>query len=97
MKEKDIQDTAKRQGRGNSFYQVGRNKPPQWCQWRPGESGNVKGRRKGAISLEAALRRYIRANPRQAQTLIDSVFAKAINGDVEHLKLIFTIDKLNKF
>lgn len=87
MNEKHAQDTAKMQGRGK----VGRNKPPQWCQWKTGTSGNPAGKRPGAISLEAALRKSIRANPSKARDVINAVIERAIAGDMESAKLIFDL------
>lgn len=42
----------------------------------------------------SAVRKAIRQNHSQVKALIDAVFSKAINGDIESMKLIF--DKLDK-
>lgn len=42
-------------------YVVGYGKPPLHSQFKPGQSGNPKGRPKGALSLAAALNKSLRA------------------------------------
>jgi hypothetical protein len=43
---------AKKKGsKGSSGYTVGRGKPPKHAQWKPGQSGNPKGRPKGSLNL----------------------------------------------
>jgi hypothetical protein len=32
-------------------YKVGKGRPPRWTRWKPGQSGNPKGRPKGAKNL----------------------------------------------
>tara|TARA_R110000765_G_scaffold420136_2_gene524872 strand:- start:374 stop:766 length:393 start_codon:yes stop_codon:yes gene_type:complete len=40
---------------------IGYGKPPKKSQFKPGKSGNAKGRPKGGISLKTALRRELEA------------------------------------
>ena len=57
--------------------------------WKPGQSGNPSGRRKGSVSLTAALKRLLIAEPelvdRVARTIVDA----AIAGDVASARLLF--------
>jgi hypothetical protein len=73
-------------------FDVGYGKPPQASRFKPGQSGNPKGRPKGAIDihleLEAELSEtiYVRDGEQELQiskrrALIKSVVAKAIRGD----------------
>ena len=57
--------------------------------WQKGQSGNPSGRRKGSVSLAAALKRLLIAEPhlvdQVARTLVDG----AIAGDVSMARLLF--------
>jgi hypothetical protein len=37
--------------RHSGTYKVGKGRPPQWTRWKKGQSGNPKGRPKGAKNL----------------------------------------------
>jgi hypothetical protein len=47
-------------GGGGSGYQVGYGKPPTHSQFRPGQSGNPAGRRKGVRNLKTDVMRTLR-------------------------------------
>jgi Family of unknown function (DUF5681) len=34
--------------RSKGTHQIGKGRPPKWTRWKPGQSGNPSGRRKGA-------------------------------------------------
>ena len=57
--------------------------------WRKGQSGNPTGKRKGTVSLAAAVKRLLIAEPhlvdQVARTLVDG----AIAGDVSMARLLF--------
>jgi len=74
-------------------YPVGYGKPPKHTQFKPGQSGNPKGRPKGIRNLntdleeELSLEILVTEGGQQQQTtkqraLLKSLFAKALNGDV---------------
>ena len=53
----------KKTTRRRNDYEVGKGRPPQHSRWQPGQSGNPRGRPKGARSLAAllanALKKYL--------------------------------------
>ncbi len=74
-------------------YPVGYGKPPKHTQFKPGQSGNPKGRPKGIRNLntdleeELSLKILVTEGGQQQQTtkqraMLKSLFAKALNGDV---------------
>jgi hypothetical protein len=74
-------------------YPVGYGKPPKHTQFKPGKSGNPKGRPKGIRNLntdleeELSLKILVTEGGQQQQTtkqraMLKSLFAKALNGDV---------------
>lgn len=80
-------------------YEVGYGKPPKTTQFRPGQSGNPKGRPKGSRSmreltrLEMAELIEIRDGGRtrkinKKQGLVKSLYSKALKGDVRASQLL---------
>lgn len=76
-----------------SDYDVGYGKPPKHTQFKKGQSGNPKGRRKGARGLKTDLREElmemltINENGKttkltKQRLMIKQLFAKASKGDV---------------
>jgi hypothetical protein len=74
-------------------YPIGYGKPPKHTQFKPGQSGNPKGRPKGIRNLntdleeELSLKILVTEGGQQQQTtkqraMLKSLFAKALNGDV---------------
>jgi hypothetical protein len=74
-------------------YEVGYGKPPKHTQFKPGESGNAKGRPNGIKNLntdleeELSLKILVTEGGTQKETtkqraMLKSLFAKALNGDV---------------
>jgi hypothetical protein len=74
-------------------YPVGYGKPPKHTQFKPGQSGNPKGRPKGIQNLntdleeELAVKILVTEGGSQQETtkqraMLKSLFAKALNGDV---------------
>lgn len=90
---------------GNSTsepYDVGYGKPPKSTQFKPGKSGNPKGRPKESLSLKTILRRELtqkidirdgdgtrRITKKEA--LIKSLMVKAIKGDLNTVKALIVI------
>ena len=92
MAKKSSVSKGKGGGKGAS-YDVGYGKPPQHTQFKPGQSGNPKGRPKGvknlATDVEEELSQKILVTEAGTQlettkqrAMIKSLFAKALNGDV---------------
>lgn len=86
----------------NGHYKVGYGKPPKEHQFKPGQSGNPKGGKKAAKTLEDLIFKEagklinvkmggeaITINKRQA--LVKALFTKAINGDLRALQLVFSL------
>ena len=82
--------TSKGSGDG---YKVGYGKPPQHTQFKPGQSGNPKGRPKGIKNLNTDLEEELgqkilvteggtQLETTKQRAMIKSLFAKALNGDV---------------
>lgn len=67
-------------------YKVGPGKPPKFSQWKPGQSGNPKGRPKG-IDLKKILNDELKKDGR-AQELIQAAIDHAIKGNAPYFKEI---------
>ena len=74
-------------------YAVGYKKPPKFAQFKPGKSGNPKGRRKGMLNLRSDLEeelaelinvregdRHLKVSKQRA--MIKALVAKSLKGDV---------------
>jgi hypothetical protein len=79
-------------------YEVGYRRPPKHSRWRPGQSGNFKGRPKGARNLRTEIKavlgemvqvkrggKVIRVSTQMAALL--RLLEKALNGDVRALNV----------
>lgn len=87
------------EGKDDGTYQVGYRRPPRHSRFKPGQSGNARGRPKGSKSpkllLEEALRAPITVTEagvsrtvEQRQVLFKALLAKAIKGDTRAALLI---------
>jgi hypothetical protein len=85
-------DGADYEGRRETDYEVGRDRPPKHTQFKKGKSGNQKGRPKGSLNIAASLREIlskgisIHENGKKKkipahQALFLQNLAKAIEGD----------------
>jgi hypothetical protein len=83
-------------------YSVGKGRPPQEFQWKPGQSGNPTGRTKGAKNAatlaKAALRRKVTGTlngVRRKMTVLDVSFRrladKAMSGDQKALNYLLML------
>jgi hypothetical protein len=79
-------------GKGDE-HKVGYGKPPQHTQFKPGQSGNPKGRPRGIKNLNTDLEEELsqkilvteagtQLETTKQRAMIKSLFAKALNGDV---------------
>lgn len=57
--------------------------------WKKGQSGNPAGRRKGSVSLAAALQRLLIKEPDKLESVARTLVDAAIAGDVSAARLLF--------
>lgn len=97
------QRVAKEKGRR---YVVGYKRPPRGTQFKPGQSGNPKGRPKGAKNLASALkaeletRVVVTESGRQktitkGEALVKRLVHKALEGDSKAITLLFGEERAN--
>jgi DNA modification methylase len=84
----------------NAEYEVGFGRPPRASQFKPGQSGNPKGRGKGRMNFSTELERELRTSitvtengkthkiPKQ-RAIVKQTVNKAASGDAKHLGVIF--------
>ena len=71
-----------------------KNKAPQRgdhlekFQWKPGQSGNPKGKQTGAVSLVERLKAYLRRHPEEADKLVKELVKLALNKNMSQLQAI---------
>lgn len=84
-----------------SRYRVGYGKPPKHSRFKPGQSGNPKGRPKGARGFKAELDEELKQlitvteagrtrKLRKQRAIIKALFAKALKGDTKSVQLILS-------
>jgi len=71
-----------------AIQQTGRRKPPG-KPWQKGQSGNPAGKRKGTVSLAAAIKRLLLAEPDKVDAIARTLVDGAIAGDVAMARLLF--------
>lgn len=80
-------------------YEVGYGKPPKASQFKPGQSGNPKGRPKAAPKLEELIAKEAakfisvtvdgeKQNLPQLAVVVKALFQKAMKGDLTAAKLV---------
>ncbi len=73
-------------------YEVGNKKPPKHSQFKPGESGNPAGRRKGSLGFKTLLAAELKSTIKiqeagktkivtKQQAMVKQVVSKALKGD----------------
>jgi hypothetical protein len=89
---------------GDDNYVVGRGRPPLLTRWKPGQSGNPKGRPKGAKNIMTCFRqelnRKIDIKERGIVRMVTSreaiaktITNRALRGDPKLLPVIMAIDR----
>ena len=84
-------------------YEVGYGKPPKHTQFKPGQSGNPKGRPKDSRNVKMILQDVAMEEitltengvPRKMskkEALIRSLYIRALGGDNQAARLLFKID-----
>ena len=58
-------------------------------RWKKGVSGNPAGRRKGSVSLAAALQKLLLKEPEKLESVARTLVDAAIAGDVSAARLLF--------
>lgn len=93
----------------NGDYEVGYKKPPKETRFKPGQSGNSKGRRRGARNFKTILEEILTApipvsygGKKKIMRVIDAIGTqlarKSAGGDSQATRLIFdVIDRLGLF
>ncbi|AMS40150.1 DUF5681 domain-containing protein [Aminobacter aminovorans] len=99
-------EVARRVGAGpraaGSDYEIGYGKPPRRSQFKPGQSGNPKGRPKSALSFKTLLTRELKQlveiregngtrKISKKEAAVKSLLQKALKGDLHALKTITTL------
>ena len=56
-------------------------------KWKPGQSGNPAGRRKGSVSLASALQKLLLKEPDKLESVARTLVDAAIAGDVSAARL----------
>lgn len=99
-------EVARRVGAGpraaGSDYEVGYGKPPRRSQFKPGQSGNPKGRPKSALSFKTLLARELKQlveiregngtrKISKKEAAVKSLAMKALKGDPNALKSVITL------
>lgn len=83
----------------NGDYGVGYCKPPRKSQFKPGTSGNPKGRKKGTLNLKTDLQRELHESIRiregerefsvsKQRAMIKALLAKALKGEARAAALL---------
>ena len=68
---------------------AGRAAPVAPFKWKPGQSGNPAGRRKGSVSLASALQKLLLKEPAKLESIARTLVDSAIAGDVSAARLLF--------
>ncbi len=93
---------GRRQRRGPATYDVGYGKPPAEHRFKPGASGNPKGRPRGTRNLKTDLedelkaRVVVRVGEREThisrqQALVKRLVAKALGGDIRSAQVVLDL------
>jgi hypothetical protein len=73
----------------NAITTPAKRKTPNGVRWKPGQSGNPAGRRKGSVSLAAAVQRLLIKEPALIDQVARTIVNAAIAGDVAAARLLF--------
>jgi hypothetical protein len=93
------------QGEGDERYRVGYKRPPKEHQFKPGESGNARGRRRGAKGLKTIIKKELSERVRitengatrsisKMELLIKRLVEKGGKGDYKSLAKLLELGAL---
>ena len=102
MSNADDEDDAP-EGRQDAEYQVGDKKPPLHTRFKPGVSGNPRGRPKGSVNLRTRVTQQLRqvvpvtrngrpAKMRKADLIARQIVDTAAKGDLKAAVLVVRLD-----
>ena len=85
-------------------YEVGYGKPPKHSRFKPGQSGNLKGKPKGARSLKSLIRRALeekvavktngkRDKATKREVIATQIVNQAVRGDTKATKFVMDIEE----
>jgi hypothetical protein len=66
-----------------------KRKMPSGVRWKKGQSGNPAGKRKGTVSLAAAIQRLLCKEPHLVDEIARTIINAAIAGDLAAARLLF--------
>ena len=103
MRNEDETD-QERDRRSDEDYRVGNKKPPRHSQFKPGVSGNPKGRRKGSVNLRTRVQRGLRKtivvskNGRPTRMVVAEVISNrllesSMKGDLRSIQYVAQSDE----
>jgi len=92
-------ENKKPSDRGDDDYDVGYCRPPKHTRFKPGQSGNPKGRRKGSKNLKTALEREMKRKIdvreggkikriSKLEALPARLFERALSGDMRAASMV---------
>jgi len=87
------------------LYAVGRGRPPRATRFKPGQSGNPKGRARGSTDLAAILTRMLGARDTAAsrrrrrpvsklEAMVERLVGKAVAGDLAAMRFLAGLTQL---
>lgn len=91
--------------RANREYELGYKKPPKGTQFKPGQSGNPKGRPKGSKAFPTLVLEELKAwiavteggvtkRMSKAQAIVKQLISRAIKGDLRATALISALSRI---
>jgi hypothetical protein len=103
MRSEDETD-HERDRRSDEDYRVGNKRPPRHSQFKPGVSGNPKGRRKGSVNLRTRVQRGLRKtivvskNGRPTRMVVAEVISNrllesSMKGDLKSIQYVAESDE----
>jgi hypothetical protein len=99
--ELNVRNSAKQSAR--TPYKVGKGRPPVATRWKPGQSGNPKGRPKGSENTSTLFGRLLNGKVEITENgktrkisgraaIVRTVFIRALRGDQKAVQVVLAID-----